>query len=71
MIVATLTGISRRTVPATVGVKMRRNSAIFQPRPNCTSDEKTISVAKSAGPLASRALTLTGRNAEVLPITRM
>ena len=68
---ARLTGINRRTVPATVGVNTRRNAAIFQPRPNCTSDDMTIRVASNAGPPASSALTLTGRKADVLPITRM
>ena len=71
MIGARLTGISMSTVPATVGVNTRRNMAIFAPSRNCTMDAMTMRVASSAGPLSTIAVTLIGRKAAVLPITRM
>ena len=51
----TVTGVSMRTVPVTVGVRMRRNSERRAEKTNWTRASVTTSVASNAGPPAERA----------------
>ena len=48
----------------------RRSIAILAPRKNWIREEQTISVANRLGPPCCSAVTLTGRKALVLPITK-
>ena len=68
---ATSTGISMRTVPATVGVKMRRSSDILAASANWKRAATMIRLASSAGPPRSSAETQMARNADEVPMTRM
>ena len=66
----TVTAISMSTVPATVGVRSRRNSDSFDDSRNWNSDDATTSVAMSAGPPSTSAATHTAMNAPEVPISR-
>ena len=63
-----VTGISIRTVPATVGVKMRRSADSLAARANWNRDDTMIRVASSPGPPCSSADTLMARKALLVPI---
>ena len=67
----TVTGISMMTVPATIGVKTRRNSDRRAARANWNSAETATSSASSPGPPASIAATDTAMKAPEVPISRM
>ena len=71
MIGMTVTGISMITVPATVGVKIRRSRESRAESANWKSDETTIRVASSAGPPSASAVTHTAMNAPEVPMRRM
>ena len=61
--------MSMMTVPATVGVMMRRSHASRAAKPNWNSDETQMSVAIKAAPPACRALTHTAMKAAEVPIS--
>ena len=63
------TGISISTVPATIGVKIRRSTDSLAARTNWNRDEMTIRVASSPGPPCSSAVTQMARKALLLPIS--
>ena len=58
------------TVPATVGVKIRRSADNLAARANWNSEDTMINVASSPGPPCSSADTETARKALLLPISR-
>ena len=64
----TLTAISMITVPATVGVRIRRRIASRPARRNWKRDDTMISVASSPGPPCWSAATDTAMNAPDVPI---
>ena len=66
----TETGISMSTVPETVGVKIRRNSASRSDIRNWKRAETSTRVASMPGPLSASALMQTAIKAEELPIMR-
>ena len=65
----TVTGISMITVPETVGVTMRRNSARRADSRSWKSAETTTRVASIAGPPSATAVMHTPMKAAELPIT--
>ena len=66
-----VTGVSMRTVPVTVGVRMRRNSERRAEKTNWTRARVTTRVASNAGPPAERAVMLTAMATPDVPIARM
>ena len=64
----TVTGISMITVPATVGVRMRRNSESRAESANWNSAETATSVASMAGPPLAIAATQIAMNAPEVPM---
>ena len=64
-------GISISTVPATVGVKMRRSSESLVARANWKREDTTIRLASSPGPPWLSAETQTARNALEVPMSRI
>ena len=66
---ATVTGISITTVPATVGVKIRRSADSLAAIANWNRDDTMIRVASSPGPPSSNAETLMARKALLVPIS--
>ena len=66
---STVTGISMMTVPETVGVRMRRNSARRADRRIWKSAEMATRVASIAGPPSATAVMQTPMKAAELPIT--
>ena len=70
MIPDRVTGISRSTVPATVGVKMRRNSESFAASTNWNRDETMIRLASSPPPPRSSAARQMARKALPVPMSR-
>ena len=66
-----VTGVSIRTVPVTVGVRMRRNSERRAEKTNWTRARTTTRVASNAGPPAERAAMLTAMATPDVPIARM
>ena len=66
---ARVTGISITTVPATVGVKIRRSVDSLAARANWKREETMIRVARSPGPPCTSAETQTARKALLLPIS--
>ena len=66
-----VTGISISTVPATVGVKTRRNHDSLVASTNWNREAMTIRLAISPGPPCSRADTHTAMKAPELPIRRI
>ena len=67
----TVTAISMMTVPATVGVMTRLSSDSRDAIRNWKSDDATMSVASSAGPLRSSAATDTAMKTPDVPMSRM
>ena len=65
---ASVTGTSRMTVPATVGVKIRRSADNLAARANWNSEDTMIRLASNPGPPCSSADTQTARKALLLPI---
>ena len=70
MIGMTVTGISMITVPATVGVKMRRNRDRRAASANWNREEITTRVASMAGPPCAIAAMQTEMKAPDVPISR-
>ena len=70
MIGITVTGISMMTVPATVGVRTRRNSERRAESANWKSEEMTTKVASIAGPPSASAAMHTAMKAPEVPIRR-
>ena len=70
MIGITVTGISMMTVPATVGVRIRRNRERRAESANWKSDETTTNVASIAGPPSAIAAMQTAMKAPDVPIKR-
>ena len=70
MIGITVTGISMITVPATVGVSIRRNSDSRLASANWKSAEAATSVASIAGPPFAVAATQIAMNAPDVPMAR-
>ena len=66
----TVTGISMMTVPATVGVRMRRSSESRHASRNWKREEMTTSVASMAGPPWAIAPTQIAMKAPDVPMTR-
>ena len=64
----TVTGVSIRMVPVTVGVRMRRNKASRAEKANCRSAMASTMAASSGGPPASRAAMLTPMVAPEAPV---
>ena len=64
----TVTAMSMMTVPATVGVRIRRRSESRAERANWKRDETTTRVASMAGPPSAIAVTQTAMNAPEVPI---
>ena len=64
----TVTGVSIRMVPVTVGVRMRRNRASRAEKANCRSAMASTKAASSGGPPASRAAMLTPMAAPEAPV---
>ena len=64
----TVTGISMMTVPATVGVRTRRNSERRAESTNWKSAEMTTRVASIAGPPSAIAATQTAMKAPEVPM---
>ena len=71
MIGITVTGTSMITVPATVGVRMRRNRDNRAEKASWKSAAAHNSVARSPEPPASSASTATAMAAPEVPVTRM
>ena len=65
----TVTAISMITVPATVGVRIRRSSESRSESANWNSAEIATSVASRPGPPATSAVTQTAMNAPEVPIS--
>ena len=70
MIGITVTGISMMTVPATVGVRIRRNSDRRVASANWNSAETTTRVASIAGPPLAIAATQIAMKAPDVPMAR-
>ena len=70
MIGMTVTGISMITVPATVGVKIRRIRESRAESANWHSEETMIRVASIAGPPSASAVTQTAMKAPEVPMRR-
>ena len=70
MIGMTATGISMITVPATVGVKMRRNNDSRDASANWNREEMTTRVASMPGPPFAIAVMQTEMKAPEVPISR-
>ena len=70
MIGITVTGISMITVPATVGVRIRRKSESRAASANWNRAEATTSVASIAGPPLAIAATQIAMKAPEVPIAR-
>ena len=66
----TVTGISMMTVPATVGVRMRRNNERRPASANWNNAETTTRVASMAGPPFAIAATQIAMKAPEVPIAR-
>ena len=66
----TVAAMSIITVPATIGVKMRRRSDRRAARANWKSDDATMRAAISVGPPSTSAATQTPMNAPDVPIMR-
>ena len=66
----TVTAINMITVPATVGVMIRRNSESRVESANWNNDEMTTRVASIAGPPLASAVTQTAINAPEVPMRR-
>ena len=66
----TVTGISMMTVPATVGVRIRRKKDRFTEMENWPREERATSVASIAGPPSASAVMQTAMNAPEVPISR-
>ena len=66
----TVTAISMITVPATVGVRIRRSSDRRFESANWNSEEMTTSVASIAGPPSASAVTQMAMKAPDVPIIR-
>ena len=66
----TVTGMSMITVPATVGVKIRRNSERRAARANWAREDITTRVASIAGPPSAIAVTQMAMNAPDVPMAR-
>ena len=66
----TVTGMSMMTVPATVGVRIRRSIDNRAENANWKSDEMRTSVASIAGPPSAIAVTQIAMNAPDVPMAR-
>ena len=66
----TVTGISMITVPATAGVRIRRNSESRDERRNWKNDDTSTRVASIAGPPWTSAATQTAMKAPEVPMRR-
>ena len=66
----TVTGMSMMTVPATVGVRIRRSIDNRAENTNWKIDEMRISVASIAGPPSAIAVTQIAMNAPDVPMAR-
>ena len=67
----TVTEISMMTMPATIGVTMRRTNDSWAANRNWNSEEAMTSVASSPGPPSASAVMLTAMNAPEVPMKRM
>ena len=65
----TVTGISMMTVPATVGVRIRRSSESRHASRNWKREEMTTRIASMAGPPWASAATQMAMKAPEVPIT--
>ena len=64
-----VTEIIMMTVPATAGVRKRRNRARRSERANWNNEERTTRVASIAGPPSANAVTETAMNAPEVPMS--
>ena len=66
----TVTGVSMMTVPVTVGVRIRRNSASRAENANWNRARIRTRMASNAGPPSASAAMLTAMAAPEVPVTR-